>query len=93
MKEQYEGFTKEELLVELITTDEVFEIIRLSNESLKAENKILKDALEFYADIGSWSYMEMSDVEELIDYERLDSSNPRLVTGGKLARQTLEKIK
>lgn len=61
-------------------------------DKLKAENKTLKDALEFYADHMKWVNRDygLDSILVVADYSRCTMWG---VYGGKRARQALEKIK
>ena len=58
---------------------ELFATVENSRNKLEAENKILREAVEFYADKGNWDYRDC--------WMDVDSC------GGKRARTALEKIK
>ena len=63
-------------------------------EQLKAENKILKDALEFYADKKNYTNDKVCFHVEQVGFD--DYGNPdwhQYQDGGGLAIQALEKIK
>lgn len=67
-------------------------------EKLQEQNKILREALEFYADENNWELGKFHSFVEVCeqDHEWTDSLPPFRVTqltGGKRAREALAKVK
>lgn len=68
------------------TCDLMFEEFNFLKKQLAekdAENKKLREALKFYADINNWSYQQIID-----DISEINGS----LEGGKLARKTLKEL-
>jgi len=64
-------------------------------EQLKSKLEIAKKGLEFYANGSNWQNFDLeheADPECEADYEHLNPERPRLITGGKKARQALKEI-
>lgn len=65
-------------------------------EELEKQNNSMKEALEFYANVDSWFHTDSYNVTGTIidesDEESLDIKY-KSISGGKRARQALEKIK
>jgi hypothetical protein len=65
------------------------------NDKLQAENKKLREALEFYGNTNSWIWTKTN-----LEYDRIDPSDTEYVLsfatdkiGGKRAREALKEIK
>ncbi len=65
-------------------------------KELRESNETLREAvsvIEFYGDPKSWGELELDTDEHWDDYEKLNPERPMMSTGGKRARQFLEKHK
>jgi hypothetical protein len=69
-------------------------------DELQAQNKKLREALEFYADRNNWKFQSYSsDCEEVIDFNDLgcrsytDKADFACSSGGRRAREALKEIK
>lgn len=65
-------------------------------EELKKQNESMKEALQFYANKDNWTYTDTYNFAGSAihkDDEEILSNAYNDIVGGKLARQTLEKIK
>ena len=63
--------------------------------ALKSKLEIAKKGLEFYANGKNWQNFDLeheADPDCEADYEHLNPERPRLITGGKKARQALKEI-
>lgn len=64
-------------------------------EQLKSKLEKAKKGLEFYANGKNWQNFDLeheADPDCEADYEHLNPERPRLITGGKKARQALKEI-
>lgn len=73
----------------------------LKIEKLKEENKILKEAIEFYANENNWSHkgeceFTLDDLEDFteVEYDHYGTAHEYLVAqiGGKMARMAIGKL-
>jgi hypothetical protein len=62
-------------------------------EKIEQQNQILKEALSFYANDKSWESMDSWEFYDVINAEDLQIDHVKPYSGGKLARETLSKIK
>ena len=74
--------------------DVVFICQRKEIEKLQEQNKILREALEFYALVRNWKYPTQSD----LDRSEFSIDDEEFIMGeghvyGKLAREALAKVK
>jgi hypothetical protein len=64
-------------------------------QQLKSKLEVAKKGLEFYANGKNWQNFDLeheADPDCEADYEHLNPERPRLITGGKKARQALKEI-
>lgn len=92
----------EQLKAELKATNglremDIKQCMRMNDEiqQLKSKLEKAKKGLEFYANGSNWQNFDLeheADPECEADYEHLNPERPRLITGGKKARQALKEI-
>lgn len=96
-----QGFMKDAIKAEVhalmnvpdeILLSEVMRRIKADNQKLKEENKLLKEALAFYADEKRWVGRQHKGMDQILVFSDDDELFGDFYRGGRKARGILKKL-